>query len=287
MKIFDLLTEFAVDPTQRGGGGPRGNGIYIYVSEGHLAFVENANSSDQVTQAIVHAAQMQLAKLAKRGGGLAGWTEKRVATAVKQMMADWNHSDGAYEELTPEELEQLQQSGAKLQNVKLTQLAHSEATRILDAIQESIKYRSESKVNEPLDMRIANGKTKFSTKEMAQIKRDPEAANAYAVHVVKGPWPEGEPAIIEGPIAKSSWYFCRIKKERSPEVEQKMLSTIESFDEQTMKKTGSGKYEFDSSLYAAALYAKTFFKGKWPEMEDVVSHFGLDAQRYFLNKLKD
>lgn len=87
-------------------------------------------------------------------------------------------------------------------------------------------------------------------KYLKSIKKNPALAYHYALGIVRGPWPEGEKAIL-----RDDWYAVEyaknILKKRWPAAEP-MLA----------RKAGD-----ENSYYRAVNYAKNVIKGRWPEAE--------------------
>jgi hypothetical protein len=83
----------------------------------------------------------------------------------------------------------------------------------------------------------------------------PYMAARYAVELVKGPWPEGEWAIMKGPVA--AVYYAMHAKGRWPEAEPSIMR----------------------DPLAAVTYAARVIKGRWPEAEHMIRlHYGALAE---------
>jgi hypothetical protein len=101
------------------------------------------------------------------------------------------------------------------------------------------------------------------------IKKMPSLAYAYALGVVRGPWPEGEKAILS-----EEWYAVayakNILKKRWPEAEPKIARTAAT-----------------DNYYRAVQYAVGVIKGRWPEAEKLGirnASFVLAYSEQILNK---
>ena len=95
------------------------------------------------------------------------------------------------------------------------------------------------------------------------IMTDPDAAGLYANDVIKGRWPEGEWAIAQDP-GWATLYAMSVLKRRWPEAERYLVH--------------GGDH--------AVVYAEKVIKGRWPELEAVIVSEGAVAADYAMSVLK-
>jgi hypothetical protein len=109
--------------------------------------------------------------------------------------------------------------------------------------------------------------------EKADLLNDPDAAQLYAMHVIKGRWPAAEPAIMKD--ASLAFYYARdVIKGRWPAAEPYIMKHKEMalwYAQHVIK----GRWP-EAEPYiarhpeAAYKYAKKVIKGRWPEAESVI-----------------
>jgi hypothetical protein len=167
-------------------------------------------------------------------------------------------------------------------------------------------------------MKARKGK-QLSRWELEYLAKDPEQSFLYATKVLKGRFPEGEPAIanseyacayavkvIEGrfPEAEpyfvshlSGWgmgtkalnYFVHVAKVRNPKVEECILKSNHNIIVEYAKNCVGGRWhEAEAEIIKHATHAEAYHKevvkGRWPEWEDRI--LGRKKMGYFDNRVE-
>lgn len=122
----------------------------------------------------------------------------------------------------------------------------------------------------------ARAGVRLSRWELEGIAEDPSHAFQYAVHVAKGRWPQGEPAIMRGPY--SVRYAAEVIGGRWEEAEPVIILKGGMMCVEYAKLVVKGRWvdaesEICRDYHAAERYHKGVVRGPWEEFERAIAAF--------------